>query len=60
MAQRVRDPALSLQRLGLLLRCGLDPRKFRVPQAQPKIIKIKKALKLTKSPYLVSLAQSIF
>ena len=35
MAQQVKHPALSLQRLGALLWCGLDPgpRNFHMPQA---------------------------
>ena len=38
MAQWVKDPALSLQQLGLLLWHGFDPwpGNFRMPQVRPK------------------------
>ena len=38
VTQWVKDPALSLQRLGSLLWCGLDPwpGNFHMPWAQPK------------------------
>ena len=44
LVQWIKDPALSLQWLGTLLRCQFDPRprNFHMPQVQPKI---KKAFK---------------
>ena len=38
VAQQVRNPALSLLQLGLLLWCGFDPwpRNFHMPWVQPK------------------------
>ena len=47
VAQRVMDPALSLQRLRLLLRCRFDPwsGNFHMPQVWPKKRKKRKEKK---------------
>ena len=48
MAQWVKDPALSLQRLGLLLWCRFNPwpRNFCTLQVQPKKKKKKRSAKM--------------